>query len=155
MVSVILIISALCLYTLPVLCVFFCFLFFGHVNLFLHCVFVNLHQMLSPPFYRLHLVCTIRLSCLPGSDAIFPWSSMWSHRLARLFSEARRLGTKAARGQNYGSARFCRSTGVRNRWLSTAPATQECSWVLHQDHFRKLTKAYLQNVRRGNCLISE
>ncbi|XP_073455177.1 trimethyllysine dioxygenase, mitochondrial isoform X1 [Aquarana catesbeiana] len=63
---------------------------------------------------------------------------MWSHRLARLFSEARRLGTKAARGQNYGSARFCRSTGVRNRWLSTAPATQECSWVLHQDHFQLL-----------------
>ncbi|XP_072285628.1 trimethyllysine dioxygenase, mitochondrial [Pyxicephalus adspersus] len=62
---------------------------------------------------------------------------MWSHRLARLFPEAKQLLAKTTKGQHYGTARFCR-TRIAIRWLSTAPATQDCSWVLHKDHFELL-----------------
>ncbi|XP_068105643.1 trimethyllysine dioxygenase, mitochondrial [Hyperolius riggenbachi] len=62
---------------------------------------------------------------------------MWSRRLTWLFPEARKLLTKATE-VHQGAPRFCRRSLLGNRWLSTAPETHPCSWVLHKDHFELL-----------------
>ncbi|KAM9324139.1 trimethyllysine dioxygenase, mitochondrial [Gastrophryne carolinensis] len=63
---------------------------------------------------------------------------MWSRRLVRLFPGARELLTDAPKGQRHGSPMFRRSALFGNRWLSAAAEAQECSWVLHKDHFELL-----------------
>ncbi|XP_063793637.1 trimethyllysine dioxygenase, mitochondrial isoform X1 [Pseudophryne corroboree] len=69
---------------------------------------------------------------------------MWCRRLARLYPGTRGLLTKGARGPLRWSPRFHESASLVTRWLSTAPDVQECSWVLHRDHF--------ELVYSGTCM---
>lgn len=63
---------------------------------------------------------------------------MWCRRLAWLYPETRRLLTKVVKRQRRWTPQLQRPFLLAVRWLSTVPEAQECSWVLHADHFELL-----------------